>query len=478
MTALVSSTGRVRALPIWRATGVRDFRLLWASEAVSVLGDQFHFVALSWLVISLTGSGFALGTVLIAVGVPRAILLVPMGVIADRRSPRTLMLVAHLARGAIVAVIAVLVATGLASIPVLAALGALFGAVDAVYLPAQQAFLPRAVGPDRLPSANALLQGTLQLASIAGPPMAGVAIAIVGTGTAFAVDAVSFVIAGALIALISGGALVAARAASPSAGPVTITASTHRAAEATTPEVTGAAESPPESFTDALRGGVRYVLADPGIRLMMLLSLVLNFAVNGPAAVGMAWLAERRFDAGPTGLGFMAAGWAAGALAGTITAGNVRLERQGGIVLACITLSGVAMAAVGVLGWLPAVVAALAVMGVAIGYVNVVAISWLQARVELEMLGRVMSLAMLMGFGITPLSIGLAGALIDIDATALFVGAGVLVLATVLLALALRFPAMLDGPARMPAPAAGAADAPHVPDVPDVPDTAGAPVSG
>jgi hypothetical protein len=117
-------------------------------------------------------------------------------------------------------------------------------------------------------------------------------------------------------------------------------------------------------------------------------------------------------------------------------------------------------------------------MGVAIGYVNVVAISWLQARVELDMLGRVMSLAMLMGFGITPLSIGLAGALIDIDATALFVGAGGLVLATVVLAVALRFPAMLDGPARVPAPAADAPDALHTAEAPDVPDTAEAPVSG
>ncbi|MEW6225805.1 MAG: MFS transporter [Chloroflexota bacterium] len=469
MTTLVSSAGRVRALPIWRATGIRDFRLLWASEAVSVLGDQFHFVALSWLVISLTGSGLALGTVLIAVGVPRAILLVPMGVIADRRSPRTLMLAAHLARGAIVAVIAVLVATDRASIPALAVLGALFGAVDAAYLPAQQAFLPRAVGPDRLPPANALLQGTLQLASIAGPPVAGFAIAIVGTGTAFAVDAASFAIAGALVALITGGAVaVASTAARPGTTATGATTPPDVPAGATTPTdvPTGAAATAPESFADALRGGVRYVLADPGIRLMMLLSLVLNFAVNGPAAVGMAWLAERRFDAGPTGLGFMAAGWAAGALAGTIIAGNVRLERQGRIVLACIAVSGLAMAAVGVLGWLPAVVGSLAVMGVAIGYVNVVAISWLQARVELDMLGRVMSLAMLMGFGITPLSIGLAGALIDADATALFVGAGGLVLATVVLALALRFPAMLDGPARVPAPVA------------EAPEPAEAPISG
>jgi hypothetical protein len=83
-------------------------------------------------------------------------------------------------------------------------------------------------------------------------------------------------------------------------------------------------------------------------------------------------------------------------------------------------------------------------MGVAIGYVNIVAISWLQARVSPGLVGRVMSLVMLMGYGITPLSIGIAGALIDLDATALFVGSGLLVLATVALAAALRLPQLLD----------------------------------
>src|SRR5664279_3556385 len=146
--AMTGRLRRLRGLRIWHAAGVRDFRLLWASEGVSVLGDQFHAVALSWLVITLTGSGLALGTVLIAISVPRALLLMPMGVVADRRSPRTLMLASHIARAAIVAGIAVLVASGNASIPALAALGVLFGAADAVYMPSQQAFVPRAVGPD------------------------------------------------------------------------------------------------------------------------------------------------------------------------------------------------------------------------------------------------------------------------------------------------------------------------------------------
>lgn len=437
----MSALAGARRMPVFRALAVRDFRLLWASEAVSVVGDQFHLIALSWLVISLTGSGLALGTVLIAVGVPRALLIVPLGVLADRRPARGLMLAAHLARGAIVGVIAVLASVGAASIPVLAVLGVLFGAADALYMPAQQAFLPRTVGPERLPSANALLQGTLQLSAIVGPPAAGVLIAIAGTSAAFAVDAVSFAVAAMFVAVIS----TAARAATT--GPAT-----SGAAEPPTP-----APEPPETFRAALMGGLRYVAADPAIRLVMLTSFVLNFALSGPGAVGSPWLASQRFDAGAAGLGLMEAGWAAGALAGTLAAGSARLDRLGWIVVITVAIAGTAMAAVGLLPWLPGVVLALAVMGVAIGYVNIVAVSWLQARVDGALVGRVMSLVMLMSFGITPLSIGIAGALIDVNATALFVGSGGLILALAVFAAAVGLPALLNTPRRVEEPAGGAA---------------------
>lgn len=442
--------GRVRDLPILGALRVRDFRLLWASEAVSVIGDQFHFVAMSWLVISLTGSGLALGTVLIAVGVPRAILLVPFGVMADRRSPRTMMLAAHGARALIVGGVAALVISGHASIPALAALGALFGCADAAYMPAQQAFLPRTLDAERLPSANALLQGTMQLASIAGPPLAGIVVAIAGAGTAFAVDATSFLLAGVIVVLITSAAVAGVTAAVPR---VPVEASLASVSSPASPAIDAPDAPAGESFRAALMGGVRYVAADAGIRTMLLLSLVLNFALNGPAAVGMPWLAERRFDAGPTGLGLMAAAWAAGALAGTLAAGSIRLERGGRVILASIAIAGVSMAITGLASWMPVVVAALAVMGLAIGYTNVIAISWLQARVEPAMAGRVMSVVMLMGFGITPLSLGIAGALIDLDATAMFTGAGILVLGAAALAVVLGASALFDAVPRQAAAA-------------------------
>jgi MFS family permease len=437
----VSALAGVRSMPMWRALAVRDFRLLWSSEAVSVVGDQFHFVALSWLVIDLTKSGLALGTVLIAIAVPRAIMLLPFGVLADRRPPRTLMLIAHLARGVVVGAIAALVLTGSASLPLLALFGAVFGVLDALYLPAQQSFVPRTLDADRLPSGNSLLQATLQLASIVGPPLAGAFIVVVGTGAAFVVDSISFFAAAVIVLMISGkGAVTAALAPSVPA------------AAAGTETATDAQPAPPPdahahpSFAAAIAEGIRYVLADPPLRTTLLISMLINFALNGPAAVGMPWLAEIRYDAGPTGLGLLTAGWAAGALGGTLIAGNLHVARPGRVLLAAVGSSGAAMLVVAGAPWIGLATLALAVMGVLIGFTNIIAVTWLQSRIATEMMGRVMSLAMLMGFGITPLSLGVAGWLLDLNATALFLGSGLIVIGVTTVAALTHFPAAFDAP--------------------------------
>ncbi len=445
----MSPLAGARSLPMWRALAVRDFRLLWSSEAVSVIGDQFHFVALAWLVIDVTKSGLALGTILIAIGVPRALMLLPFGVLADRRPPRTLMLVAHLARGVIVGAIAALVLSGAATLPLLAGLGALFGVFDALYLPAQQSFVPRSVEPDRLPSANSLLQATLQLSTIVGPPLAGAFIVAVGTGAAFVVDAASFFAAAAIVLLISGrGAVTAGLDAARTAPPAVMAEEDAPPAVAEPGPRPGAADRGAQpSFLAAIGEGVRYVLGDSPLAITLVLSMVINFALNGPAAVGMPWLAEIRYHAGPAGLGLLTAAWGAGALGGTLLAGNLRVARPGRILLASVAVSGVAMLAVAVAPWLGLAMAAFAVMGVMIGFVNIVAISWLQARVASHMLGRVMSLTMLVGFGISPLSLGVAGALLDVNAPLLFVGSGLLVTGVAIAAALTRYPAAFDAPA-------------------------------
>mgnify|MGYP000072391314 CR=1 FL=1 len=68
---------------------VRNFRLLWIGEGISLLGDQFYLIALPWLVLQLTGSALALGGIMAIASIPRAVFMLIGGAFVDRYSPRS-----------------------------------------------------------------------------------------------------------------------------------------------------------------------------------------------------------------------------------------------------------------------------------------------------------------------------------------------------------------------------------------------------
>lgn len=76
----------------WEQSCVRNFRLLWIGQGISVLGDQFYLIALPWLVLQLTGDALAVGTVLALVAFPRAVFMLVGGALIDRFSPPNVML--------------------------------------------------------------------------------------------------------------------------------------------------------------------------------------------------------------------------------------------------------------------------------------------------------------------------------------------------------------------------------------------------
>src|SRR6185369_4394150 len=84
-----------KGIAFWRALTVRDFRLLWFGETISILGDQFYIVALPWLIFELTGSALALGSVLLAATVPRLIFQLVGGALSDRVSRYKLLFFSH-----------------------------------------------------------------------------------------------------------------------------------------------------------------------------------------------------------------------------------------------------------------------------------------------------------------------------------------------------------------------------------------------
>src|SRR6478672_4427149 len=114
---------------------VRNFRLLWVGEGISLLGDQFYMIALPWLVLQLTGSALALGTVMALASIPRAVFVLVGGAFVDRFSPRSVMIASNFARLVLVALLSALVLTNTIRIEMLYGFALAFGLADAFYFP-------------------------------------------------------------------------------------------------------------------------------------------------------------------------------------------------------------------------------------------------------------------------------------------------------------------------------------------------------
>jgi MFS family permease len=393
---------------------LRDFRLVFTGESISLVGDQFHFVALAWLTLQLTGSGLALGTVLTAAAIPRAVFMLVGGALSDSLSPRSLMLASNAMRAVVVAVIAVLVLTGNAQLWQLYVLALIFGVVDAFFYPALNTIVPMLVNDRLLPPANALVQITQQLSGLIGPAIAGLVVAAVQTGPAFALDAVSFAVATTALLLVRGGR----RAASP---------------DARDDGTAGAAPGASEGLLANIGAGMAYVWRDPPVRSLLLLVAAFNFAFNGPLLVGLPYLADSRFESGAAAFGVMLSAYGAGALGGAVLAGSLRhVPRLGLITLVTAAAMGVSLALVGNVPNFILAVAAIGAIGLGAGFINVRVIAWLQARAPEAMRGRVMSLLMLGAVGLAPVSLAISGAIIDFGAVSLMftVAAAIIVAAS------------------------------------------------
>jgi MFS family permease len=393
-----SSTARPSGPPLLRPFRVRDFRFLFTGESVSVLGDQFHFVALAWLTLQLTGSGLALGSVLMVAAIPRAMFMLLGGALSDRWSPRSLMLYSNGIRAVLVGIVAFLVLTEQAQLWQLYVMAGIFGVVDALFYPAVSAILPMLVDEPNLPPANALMQGSQQFAGLIGPALAGVVVALVQTGPAFVFDSASFAIATVALLFVVGGRRTAR------------------------PDHDGQAEGTP-SVLATIRAGFGYAWGDPAVRSLIFLSAAFNFAFTGPLSVGLPYMAEHTLGGGSATFGILLSAFGLGALLGAVAAGSIaRVPHLGTVVLLVAVGLGLGL---GLLGIAPSVVVALvllAAMGIGAGFINVHVVSWLQGRTAPEMRGRVMSMVMLGSVGLAPISYALAGAIVDLGPIPLMFG--------------------------------------------------------
>jgi MFS family permease len=170
----------------------RDFRVLWAGMAVSLVGDGIFLIAIAWETYVLWNAPAALSIVGIGMAVPTVVFLLLGGVLSDRHDRRLLMLWADVVRAATVACLAALVFTGALRLWELVALVALYGCGTAFFTPAFEAIVPDLLPGNDLAAANSLDQFVRPIAlRLLGPLLGGWLVAA-GAGLAFTVDAASF----------------------------------------------------------------------------------------------------------------------------------------------------------------------------------------------------------------------------------------------------------------------------------------------
>jgi hypothetical protein len=395
--------------PLARLLRLRNFRLLWIGEFVSLVGDQFYLIALPWLVLQLTGDALAVGTVLALAGIPRALFMLIGGAFTDRFSPRSVMLASNLSRLALVSLLSALVLSEAIELWMIYVLALAFGLMDAFFYPAQSAIVPRLVGRGNLQTANAIMQATMQLSLFAGPVLAGYLIAVIGgdmmgqnttgVGIAFALDALTFLVSAATLWQLKDGSSVGEEAKTRREG----------------------------SVLQAIGEGLRTAWNDTAVRSFFLLIALSNFLINGPIFVGIPVLADLRFVEGAAAFGVIMSAFGGGSLLGTVLAGVLPRPpaRIMGILLGVIWSGmGLGVLFLGVAASTTAAAATALAMGVAQGYVVILFITWLQRRTNELMMGRMMSLLMFASAGLLPVSNLLTGALIRVNVQALFLAAG------------------------------------------------------
>ncbi|MFF1269854.1 MFS transporter [Streptomyces anulatus] len=380
--------------------------LRWlGAYTASMVGDSIYFMALAWAA-ARTGSASGTGLVLAAGSIPRALLMLGGGVLADRLGPRRVVIGSDAARAVLVLGLAATLVLTAPTVGVLVAVALLFGAVDALFLPAVGALPPRISPPGQLARIQGLRGLAARGASIVGAPLGGVAVATGGPALAFAT-------AGALFAL-SLPLLLSLRIR-PLPGPVKHggTVAGDDEERTVTEERPAVTEGKPTARQD-LVDGLRYIRRHPLLGPLMIVIGLSELGFVGPLNLGLILLSEQR-GWGAAGMGWIVAGFASGAAgAALLIAVRGRVPRAGLVMCLTVLVGATGIAAV---AQIPSVPLAAAVVGLFIGLAGALCGALVQTVADPAYLGRVTSVSTLFTYALIPLSYPATGAAIALWGT-------------------------------------------------------------
>ncbi|MFF2849405.1 MFS transporter [Streptomyces sp. NPDC058001] len=366
----------------------RDGNVLrWVGAyASSMIGDNIYYLALSWAAVS-AGSPAQAGLVMAVSAVPRALLMLFGGVIADRFGPRRVVIVSDAARcAAVLAVAGALLATSPA-VWLLAVLAVVFGTVDAVFMPAVGALPARITTRDQLARVQGMRGMAVRVAHVLGAPLGGLCVALGGAATAFG-------FAGLLFAA-SVPLLMAVRVR----------------------DLPGKAEGRASGAWGDLADGMRHIRRSRVLAPLLVLIALSDLGFVGPLNVGLTLLADQR-GWGASGLGWILAGFGVGAGAASLTLTVWGRVPRAGLVLSLAGIAG--SLAIAGLAHVPGVwyaVGMAGAVGLLAGLSGALCGALVQTESDPAYVGRVTSVSTFFSLGIAPLTFPVTGAAVDLWGT-------------------------------------------------------------
>lgn len=361
----------------------RNFLFYWTGSLFAGLGDTVFALALTWMVVEATGSAAMVGALFLTLGVPRVVLTLFAGVLVDRLHPIRGMILCEWVR---VLTSGGMLALGLSGpLPLwsLFAAAFVFGVLEAFFWPAASAVRQRLVEPEYYTQASGLLMIAMKTTVIIGPLVGGTLVALGSNQAVLAIVAAAFLAGLVLLSFVR--------------------------IDFDRTEQKGAVKS---SYWKDLREGIVYILKTPLILTTSLVAFLVN-ACSSVAPIAVPFLAEG-FGGGAREYGWLNTSIGIGGTIGAILFAVIIIKRPTPrmTLIACFA-EGLVLVTLGLAGQLWLALVLIALIGITDAAINVIAPSVNQSVIPPELMGRVISVMILLMSGSVPIAQAAGGYLVE-----------------------------------------------------------------